>query len=383
MTGTIRIGAVAAATWLLFLFAGCGEKIAIPVAEGLFSVSEYLDYGEYPDAGARQMAVANNVLYVIADDQSLTKRNLIYDELERLDGLDDPVAVCVDESDDMVFVWEAGASRLSAWSSRDFTPLGAVELPDVLSASQLGASATGVDEAAAGALTFVYVADPDSAVVHRFAWYDGGTVVPVGLLCRPDGMSTRFVHQPAGMFTDNASMMYVCETDPERNWVHRFDPTPDQTDTTPDPDDSDPWSGTAVLIDVATCVPAVEADFVLGDAPECGENDWVGGPSDAEGAFDHPIAVSGDGQGWLYVADRDNHRIQIFNEIGGYELEFGNEDLSPGPVSLGVIDHLVNSTTTNYGAFVFVVSGETGAVYKFISYEHYLDVHSEPPPDQD
>lgn len=374
--------AIAVAIIVLGLLAGCGEKIAIPEAVGLFSVSAYLDYGEFLDAGARQLAVANNVLYVVGNDQSLTKRNLQYDEIERLDGLDDPVAVCTDEGDDIIFVWEAGAGRLSAWSSRDFAPLGAAELPDVQSANHLAACATGVDEASPGAITYVYIADPDSAVVHRYAWYEGGTAVPVGILCRDGGLSTRSVHQPAGMFVDNESKMYVCETDPMRNWVHRFDPAPDQTDVTPAPDDSDPWRGTVILIAAATCVPPVEADFVLGDAPECNEADWVGGASDVEGAFDAPVAVAGDGQGWLYVADSGNSRVQIFDENGAYELQFGNTELTPAPVSVGVIDHLINSTTTNYGAFVFVVSGDTGAVYKFISYDHYLAVHSEPPPDQ-
>jgi hypothetical protein len=124
MSRRTQWSAAAAAVLALAVFSGCGEKIAIPEAVGLFSVSEYRSYGDFTDAGARQLTVADNVLYVISDDQSLTKRNLLYDEIARLDGLDDPRAICVDQSQDMIFVWEAGASRLSAWSSRDFTALG-------------------------------------------------------------------------------------------------------------------------------------------------------------------------------------------------------------------------------------------------------------------
>ena len=36
----------------------------------------------------------------------------------------------------------------------------------------------------------------------------------------------------------------------------------------------------------------------------------------------HNIAVDGDG--WVYVADRENHRIQVFDSAGRYETQWGN-----------------------------------------------------------
>ena len=43
-----------------------------------------------------------------------------------------------------------------------------------------------------------------------------------------------------------------------------------------------------------------------------------------EGQFNivHDIAI--DSEGWLYIADRENHRIQIFDSNGKYETQFGN-----------------------------------------------------------
>jgi DNA-binding beta-propeller fold protein YncE len=43
-----------------------------------------------------------------------------------------------------------------------------------------------------------------------------------------------------------------------------------------------------------------------------------------EGQFNivHDIAI--DSEGWLYIADRENHRIQVFDSNGKYETQFGN-----------------------------------------------------------
>ena len=42
---------------------------------------------------------------------------------------------------------------------------------------------------------------------------------------------------PAGLATDAEDSLLVCDADTNRNWVIRFDSTPDELDVTPDPDD--------------------------------------------------------------------------------------------------------------------------------------------------
>ncbi|WP_316980070.1 peptidyl-alpha-hydroxyglycine alpha-amidating lyase family protein [Shumkonia mesophila] len=50
---------------------------------------------------------------------------------------------------------------------------------------------------------------------------------------------------------------------------------------------------------------------------------WGGSGAD-EGQFNLPHAICCDADGWLYVADRENHRIQIFDGNGKYETQINN-----------------------------------------------------------
>ena len=51
---------------------------------------------------------------VSSEEQILAGYDQLMEDFGRVDGLADPVAVCTDEDARLVFVWEAGASRLSA-----------------------------------------------------------------------------------------------------------------------------------------------------------------------------------------------------------------------------------------------------------------------------
>jgi len=377
-----RVAALAAAAVIAAALAGCGEKIAIPVPEGLFSVNAYYAIDQYDDPHARQLAVVNGLLYVVGDDGSLVKRSQKYDERERRDGLADPTALCADDDSDVIFVWEDGIGSLTVYDAGSLAPLHMIALPGVQSATHMTACRTGTETVDASAHTFVYLADPDSGVVHRYAYYDeSGTATPMGILCRDGGLSVRSVHVPAGLLRDGVGLMWVCDAEPERNWVIRFDPTPDLEDVSGSVGVQDPWRGLAHLIDAATCVPPTEADYVLGDARECEETDWVGGPSDEPGAFHLPQGLASDGSGRIFVADHDNDRIQIFTPDGEVDLVFGGETLMPSPVNLGVADKSVGNDT-NFGAFVFVVSTTSGQVHKFVSHEEYTESNLGPPPEQ-
>ncbi|MBK7703364.1 MAG: hypothetical protein IPI34_10960 [bacterium] len=128
---------------------GCGVKITAPRAVGLFSTNAYTVDTLFVDPGARQMVAAIGRLFVVGADGSLVKRTLDYEEFSRVDGFADPVAVCTDEDARLVFVWEAGANRLSAFQTSDLSPVGSATLTDVQRVTHLYASRTGLAELAA------------------------------------------------------------------------------------------------------------------------------------------------------------------------------------------------------------------------------------------
>lgn len=372
-----RTGILAALPALLAaaLLPGCGDKIAIPEAVGLFSVNAYYHHETLAGAGARQLCVANSLLFVVSDDGSLTKRFQNFEETGRVDGLADPVAVARDEVQDVIFVWEAGASRLSAWAAADLAPLGATELPEVGTVTHLGAAAAGVAGNHPDAATYVYLADADSVVVHRYAWSAEAGAVAAGLLCNDVGASARAVKRPAGMAADPEGRLLVCDADTTRNWVSLFDPAPEPEDELA--------RGTVVIFAPDGCAQPATAAYTLGDAPECGEDGWTGGPSDAAGEFHSPVAVATDGGGRVFVADRDNARFQVFSPRGEYDLEYGTDAFTAAPASIAVVDKTVSESRIHYGAYVFVVAGDTGDLLSFISSEEYSRINTgQPPPPQ-
>lgn len=48
------------------------------------------------------------------------------------------------------------------------------------------------------------------------------------------------------------------------------------------------------------------------------------------GEFDGPMGVTGDAQGGIYVADTNNHRIQVFDREGKFVRQFGREGAGAG-----------------------------------------------------
>jgi len=49
-----------------------------------------------------------------------------------------------------------------------------------------------------------------------------------------------------------------------------------------------------------------------------------GGPGCDPGQFNIPHNICADAEGWVYVADRENHRVQVFNGDGRYETQWNN-----------------------------------------------------------
>lgn len=381
--------AVAAATLagLAALAGGCGEKIAIPQPEGMFSLTPYVVEATYDAGGIRQIAEANGFIFAIRAD-AVVKLNQEFAEMAASEAgtVVDGAALCVGPEEDVVFAWDQASHTLRWYATADLSLLGQAPLPAVQAVRAMAANAAGIEQVP-GAGTFVYLADPDSLVIHRYAFDDANGPSAHGILAWAAGEGARSVHLAAGMATDAEGKMLVCDSDPARNWVIRFDGTPDLEDTTPATDDSDPLRGLAHDFGVVTCEPPAMTDYVIGYAAACPaqvDTLWVGRTGSARGEFNAPLAVDADESGRIFVADSGNNRIQTFDARGEYVLQFGTAETCPAPSSLAVIDVRVDAGVNgmHYGAFVFVLVPGTSEVQKFISSQHYIHIHRAPPPQE-
>ncbi|MBU8871851.1 MAG: hypothetical protein KOO60_13375 [Gemmatimonadales bacterium] len=383
---------------LFALLPGCGEKIAIPEPSGVWANLAYSPVDTLDEVGVVSLATGWGNLFVLSSN-SLTKRSPGYENLASVDLFDDPRALCVDETGRMVFVWEQQTKRVKIFDSSQLEVIGLGVLPLVQEVSSMVTSTAGVDSTYNGGCTFLYLTDPVLGLIHRCEVFCElpvdlnipGQMVPYGALAWPEGGGVRSVHEPAGLARDLEGRLLVCEKDPDRNWVIRFDSDPDYTDPTQlelfnpdepdepeDPEDPEEpiyysaWAGKAVIFDEKTCEISPAADYVLGNAATCDQTDWVGGPSVAEGEFDQPLALAVDGSGRIFVADSNNSRIQIFSPLGEYMTSFKIKGDSSQPYSLGPVLY-----EGFHAAYIFVLMEGADKVFKFQSEEHYFDENGE------
>lgn len=373
----LRTGLALAAAACGLLLSACGEKIVIPQPEGLFSVSQYIDYGAWSDNDPRQLVTTQGSLFVISAD-GLTKRNLEFSPLGQVGGLADPRAICASGNDTWVFVWEQGAGQVSWFRRDDLTQGGATPLDGPLGVTAMVTSPAGIEEVP-GALTFLYLSDPAAGVIWRYAFDEFNGLTAYGLLARADGDAARFVHIPAGLARDWDNRLLACDPDTLRNWVIRFDATPDETDP-------DLRGLAATFLDFPVCSPEPAADeYVLGNAAGCGQTDWAGGTSSQLGYFNAPQAAATDGLGRIFVADTGNDRVQIFDRHGVYSFSFGTSERTPRPVSIDLVDVRIGGGANDYsyGAWLFLVTADTGEVRRYISNGYYTELNRKPPPPPD
>jgi len=353
---------------------GCGEKIAIPQPEGVFGLREYTVYLTTTVDDPRKVLQVQGNLYLLAGD-ALHKRDIYLEEQATVTGLADPTALCQEPDSNRIMVWEQGTHTVRTFT-RDLQPLGAVALPEVGRVTSMAVSPLGA-EADPDAVTFLYLADPDAAIVHRYAVDAYGGLLPFGKLAANRGNGVRDVKKPIGLARDAADHVLVCDADSLRHWIIRFDPTPDEAD-------ADLRGTPALFLPFPRCAPVPAADeYVLGNAPGCGQEDWVPGASDSLGAFDTPSTVVVAGAGRIYVADTGNDRIQAFSAYGEYDLSFGSSQDAPGPTSISVYDFKYGPGATDYyyGALVFAVLPDGGRVRSYISteYSDFLNRQPRPP----
>lgn len=294
---------------------GCGEKIQAPVAQGIPTSSRfYLEKIPWNLTDPTDVLESEGrILVAEGSPGTVTKYETNGDVELQVDGLVNPVAMAIEPTRHVLLVGETGPDadgtpRLSFFSRRTLDPLGSADLSGL--ATSLGGVALDT--------LFVYVSDPDSGVVHRFrrASGDDFTLEPQGLVCDDAGSreSPNYVFRPTGLALDEEGMLLICDADTTRNWVLRFDPTP-QT--------ADPSSrGVAVQFRPSACPTNDLSSFVLGRAPGCGEA-FVPGPSAEPGGLHAPWGVAVDSDGRAYVADVGNSRIQRFTADGRFDLAFG------------------------------------------------------------
>ena len=147
---------------------GCGEKITVPVPEGLYGNYDYYLEQTGIDPQARQLLnVRGNLLVLTGGELKKYARN--DSVIASLSGFTDAQAFCADDADSLVFVWDAGLRRVAWCSSEELLPRAYADLPEVVSAVAMAACRAGIEQVP-GASTFLYLADPDSGVVHRYAY---------------------------------------------------------------------------------------------------------------------------------------------------------------------------------------------------------------------
>ncbi len=384
-----------AVAWLLVVFpvvgvlvflAGCGEKIAAPVAKGQVGNYSFSIFAEYEwESPIVDMIVSQGRVYVLQAD-SLHKYTSTLDEelVTSVTGMTDARAMAVDEETNLLFVWDEADQSVSWYGGSDLDLQGETQLPAVQSAVAIETNSVGISQLP-GAVTFLYLSDPDSLVIHRYSFDHFNGLMPYGILARADGDAARFVHIPAAIRSDIDNMLLVCDQDTNRNWVIRFNGTPDLTDISNNPAFEDELRGAAVTFFDSGCPVESASDFVLGNAPGCQVTGWEGKPSSASGEFHVPAGLAIDGQGRIFAADYFNNRVQLFSPEGSYELRIGGDDETPHPTAVGVYDivHGSGADEVYFAAYVYVLLPELNRVVRYVSKEYEGLGNEEIPPPLD
>jgi DNA-binding beta-propeller fold protein YncE len=359
-----KLGAACILAMVLTALAACGEKITIPQAVGIPTSALYLEVKQEQLVDPTAILEAAGKLFVLEGTAgTLTKYNseLVLDK-GPVSGLIQPVCVALDSVSRTIIVGEAGdgagqGPRLSMFDQADLGFLHAIDLTgQVLS---IGGLASTPD--------YLYLSDPDSGAVHRFAWTtgSGGQVIAQGEVSHSRGSieSPQFVQRPMGLAIDSGGKLLICDADTTRNWVIRFDPLP--------PIDDDFGTGTIEPFRSTSCATADLQVQVLGKAPGCGEV-FEGGPSGEAGELFLPRDVAMDRVGSIYVADRENGRGQRFSASGEFEMIFG--DGAGGAPALGLPSSLATwhgrtsrggTTIEIPGARIYVIDVDNNQVRVF------------------
>ena len=85
----------------------------------------------------------------------------------------------------------------------------------------------------------------------------------------------------------------------------------------------------------------------------------IGSQGSGSGQFNHPIAPAFSPDGDMYVADRYNHHIQVFNSDGVYQREFGRGQVSyPLDLLITADGHVLVADQCNKRVVIFNTTGQ-------------------------
>jgi len=101
-----------------------------------------------------------------------------------------------------------------------------------------------------------------------------------------------------------------------------------------------------------------------------------GGPGTEPGQFNLPHNICCDEDGWVYVADRESHRVQVFDGMGRYETQWNNLHrpsglyMPPGKCPICYIGECgpvlpVNRNSPNLGPRVSIVANDGTLLARF------------------
>jgi hypothetical protein len=104
-----------------------------------------------------------------------------------------------------------------------------------------------------------------------------------------------------------------------------------------------------------------------------------GEPGTAPGQFSLVHNIACDDEGWVYVADRENHRVQVFDGNGNYQDQWNNLGrpcglfVTPGRNPLGIIGELAPDNVAsfsrdvpNLGPRVTIVDARKGEILAYV-----------------
>src|SRR5829696_8973941 len=115
---------------------------------------------------------------------------------------------------------------------------------------------------------------------------------------------------------------------------------------------------TAVAVELVSMVALLPQHAKAAEAPPTFITKW-GNSTDGDGQLSNPQGVATDAQGNVYVADRNNNRIQKFNASGGFITKWGSAGSGDGQFisPLGV--------AIDSSGYVYVADSGNNRIQKF------------------
>ena len=169
----------------------------------------------------------------------------------------------------------------------------------------------------------IIVLDPDGDVLRT--WGEGSFVNPHGVAIGPDDSvyTVDFGDNTVRKFTPEGTLLMTIGTPGKSALPMSGDPFSSPTHVAIDPQNGDLYVSDGYK-DARVHKYAPDGRHLLS---------W-GESGTGEGQLSVPHNITTDRDGWVYVADRENQRIQIFDSNGRFETQWGLDLARPGCVDV-------------------------------------------------